>query len=65
MILIFRYFKYGDIPFNYGALPQTFESPDDVHPDTKLPGTVQCVRMYTSVDRIVNALRVLTELLNS
>eukprot|EP01083_Nonionella_stella_P086653 240873_1 len=33
-----RFFKYGDIPFNYGFLPQTWESPKDVHPETGLPG---------------------------
>lgn len=24
-----RYFKYGDLPFNYGFIPQTWEDPDD------------------------------------
>eukprot|EP00474_Spongospora_subterranea_P009613 CRZ10071.1 hypothetical protein [Spongospora subterranea] len=33
-----RYLKAGDMPFNYGALPQTWEDPDWVHPDTKLGG---------------------------
>jgi len=33
-----RYFTYGDIPFNYGAIPQTFEDPSHVHPDTKFKG---------------------------
>eukprot|EP00455_Lapot_gusevi_P039927 TRINITY_DN4494_c0_g1_i1.p1 TRINITY_DN4494_c0_g1~~TRINITY_DN4494_c0_g1_i1.p1 ORF type:complete len:264 (-),score=47.93 TRINITY_DN4494_c0_g1_i1:135-926(-) len=33
-----RFFKAGDIPFNYGALPQTFEDPEYTHPDTKFKG---------------------------
>jgi len=32
-----RYVAYK-YPFNYGALPQTWESPDVVHPDTKAKG---------------------------
>jgi inorganic pyrophosphatase len=30
-----RYFTYGDIPFNYGCIPQTFEDPTVEHHDTK------------------------------
>lgn len=33
-----RYFTYGDIPFNYGALPRTWEDPTVSHPDTSYPG---------------------------
>jgi inorganic pyrophosphatase len=33
-----RFFTYGDIPFNYGCLPQTWENPHEAHQDTKLPG---------------------------
>ncbi len=33
-----RYFKLGDIPFNYGCLPQTWEDPAFAHPDTRLGG---------------------------
>jgi inorganic pyrophosphatase len=28
----------GDIPFNYGCLPQTWEDPAYAHPDTKIGG---------------------------
>jgi len=33
-----RLFTYGDIPFNYGAAPQTWEDPNKPHPDTGLGG---------------------------
>eukprot|EP01083_Nonionella_stella_P072407 195260_1 len=33
-----RFFKYGDFPFNYGYLPQTWESPYEKHPATGVPG---------------------------
>jgi len=33
-----RYFTYGDIPFNYGALPQTWEDPNEVQRDTGCKG---------------------------
>lgn len=33
-----RLFTYGDIPFNYGALPQTWEDPAHVHKDTQCVG---------------------------
>lgn len=33
-----RYFNYGDIPFNYGCLPQTWEDPNHVHPATDYVG---------------------------
>merc|ERR1719424_2119446 len=33
-----RYFNYGDIPFNYGCLPQTWEDPNQVHPATNCVG---------------------------
>jgi len=33
-----RLFTYGDIPFNYGAAPQTWEDPNRTHPDTQLAG---------------------------
>jgi len=33
-----RLFTYGDIPFNYGALPQTWEDPSHVHKDTQCVG---------------------------
>lgn len=33
-----RHFKYGNLPFNYGALPQTYEDPGHKHPDTGYNG---------------------------
>lgn len=33
-----RRFTYGDLPFNYGAIPQTWENPHETHPLTKLAG---------------------------
>jgi len=33
-----RFFLYGDIPFNYGAFPQTWEDPNSKHPDTQFGG---------------------------
>lgn len=33
-----RFFGYGDIPFNYGALPQTWEDPTAKHPSTGCVG---------------------------
>jgi len=33
-----RYFTYGDLPFNYGFLPQTWECPDTHSPLTGLGG---------------------------
>lgn len=33
-----RAFTYGDLPFNYGFLPQTWENPYDPHPETKMNG---------------------------
>jgi inorganic pyrophosphatase len=33
-----RYFGYGDIPFNYGCLPQTWENPNEPHPETHFNG---------------------------
>lgn len=33
-----RVFTYGDLPFNYGFLPQTWENPYEPHPETRLNG---------------------------
>jgi inorganic pyrophosphatase len=33
-----RFFTYGDLPFNYGCIPQTWENPHEKHPDTGLKG---------------------------
>ena len=33
-----RHFTYGDIPFNYGCLPQTWEDPSTTHPQTQCNG---------------------------
>ena len=33
-----RTFKYGKIPFNYGAIPQTWEDPHHIDSNTKLGG---------------------------
>jgi len=33
-----RFYLYGDSLVNYGALPQTWEDPKEVHPDTKCGG---------------------------
>lgn len=33
-----RVFAYGKIPFNYGAIPQTWESPHHKHAETGLAG---------------------------
>eukprot|EP00461_Guttulinopsis_vulgaris_P002065 UN02066 len=33
-----RHFKYGKMPFNYGALPQTWEDPRHIDPGMKLGG---------------------------
>jgi len=33
-----RHFTYGDIPFNYGCLPQTWEDPSVTHPQTGCSG---------------------------
>lgn len=33
-----RYYKHGDMMFNYGFFPQTWEDPDVIPPDTKCPG---------------------------
>jgi len=33
-----RYFTYGDLPFNYGFLPQTWECPNTKNEMTQLPG---------------------------
>lgn len=33
-----RFYKYGDMLFNYGAFPQTWEDPAHVPEDTKAPG---------------------------
>lgn len=33
-----REFKKGDIFFNYGCFPRTWEDPEHVHPDTQYPG---------------------------
>lgn len=30
--------RQGDIFFNYGCFPRTWEDPEHVHPDTKFPG---------------------------
>ncbi|CAN0292757.1 unnamed protein product [Ectocarpus sp. 6 AP-2014] len=35
---LLREFKKGDIFFNYGCFPRTWEDPEHVHPDTKFPG---------------------------
>lgn len=37
-VFLHREFKIGDIPFNYGALPQTWEDPQWVHPDARCGG---------------------------
>jgi len=42
-------------PFNYGALPQTWENPEFVHPDTKAKGDndpVDAVEISSSVGKI-------------
>jgi inorganic pyrophosphatase len=33
-----RSFTFGDLPFNYGFMPQTWENPNVVHPLTKFGG---------------------------
>lgn len=33
-----RFYTYGDMFFNYGAFPQTWEDPSHISPDTKAPG---------------------------
>jgi inorganic pyrophosphatase len=33
-----REFQKGDVYFNYGCLPRTWEDPDKVHPDAKERG---------------------------
>jgi inorganic pyrophosphatase len=33
-----RFINYSAVLFNYGALPQTWEDPAEVHPDTGKPG---------------------------
>lgn len=33
-----RFFTYGDLPFNYGCIPQTWENPHAIHHDTGLKG---------------------------
>lgn len=33
-----REFKKGDVYFNYGCLPRTWEDPDEVHPDAMAKG---------------------------
>eukprot|EP00741_Cyanophora_paradoxa_P008057 tig00001250_g7796.t1 len=33
-----RYYTYGDMPFNYGCLPQTWEDPNHTQPDTDCGG---------------------------
>lgn len=33
-----RYFGYGDMPFNYGCLPQTWEDPNEKHASTGYVG---------------------------
>jgi inorganic pyrophosphatase len=33
-----RFFTYGDLPFNYGCIPQTWENPNEAHPDTGFNG---------------------------
>lgn len=35
---VLREYKWGDMPFNYGAFPQTWEDPDHVTPDTGCVG---------------------------
>lgn len=35
---VLREFKRGDLMFNYGCLPRTWEDPDYVHPDTGVGG---------------------------
>jgi hypothetical protein len=35
MFVLFRQFKKGDIFFNYGCFPQTWEDPTFVHPDAE------------------------------
>jgi inorganic pyrophosphatase len=33
-----RFYKHGDMMFNYGAFPQTWEDPKYIHPNTGRPG---------------------------
>lgn len=33
-----RYYQYGDMLFNYGAFPQTWENPNHISHDTNAPG---------------------------
>ena len=33
-----RFFTFGNIPFNYGFIPQTYEDPHETHPVLKLRG---------------------------
>lgn len=35
---VLRNYNYGDMLFNYGAFPQTWEDPNHVTPDTNAPG---------------------------
>ncbi len=43
-----RYYKHGDLMFNYGFFPQTWEDPHYCPPDTKCPGDndpIDCVEI--------------------
>ena len=50
-----RYYKHGDMMFNYGFFPQTWEDPDVIPPDTKCPGDndpIDCVEIGATQIRV-------------
>ena len=44
-----RFYQHGDMMFNYGALPQTWENPAVSPKDTGCPGIVTMLCEYTSM----------------
>ena len=48
-----RLFTYGDIPFNYGCLPQTWEDPSSPDPQTGNKGDGDPLDVVLLTDRVV------------
>lgn len=54
LILLSFVFCQGDIFFNYGCFPRTWEDPDHTHPDTGFPGDNDPLDVCEIGLRIVN-----------
>ena len=57
-----RYIKYGNYPWNYGALPQTWEDPNEVNPDLNLVGNYYQLHSCFDTEKVMGIQQMLSKL---